>query len=144
MAYVDLDPIRANMAKSLAESEHTSIKRRLDKLSPDELNQTMKAIAGQVKNRTMVLKLKDYVELVEWAGQEIVHPNKSKLPSHLSATFDHLNLQQDNWLSQVQSFGGYYYRFVGSLEKIKEKTKALGQQWLKGINQIQNLYQPDR
>ncbi len=93
MAYVVLNPIRANLAKSLPESEHTSIKRRLKTLSPDELNLTIKVIARQVKNRTMVLKLKDYIELLEWTGNAIVYPNKSKLPPHLSTTFDHLNLQ---------------------------------------------------
>jgi hypothetical protein len=36
-------------------------------LSEDELQRTIKAVAGKVKNRTMVLKLKDYIELVEWA-----------------------------------------------------------------------------
>jgi len=39
----------------------------------------------------------------------------------------------------VQTYGGNYYRFVGSLEKIKAKTKALGQKWLKGLNQVQNF-----
>ncbi len=32
----------------------------------NQINLTIKAIAGQVKNRTMVLKLRDYIELVEW------------------------------------------------------------------------------
>jgi len=84
MAYVDLNPIRAGIAKSLPESQHTGIKKRLDKLSEAELNRTIKAIAGKVKNRTMVLKLKDYIALVEWTGQAIVYPNKSKIPAHLS------------------------------------------------------------
>ncbi len=140
MAYVDLNPIRAGIAKSLPESEHTAIRRRLTTLSPEELNQTIKAVAGQVKNRTMVLKLKDYIELVEWTGNAIVYPNKSKLPPHLSNTLEHLNLQQENWLNQVQFFGGHYYRFVGNLDRLKEKTKALGRQWLKGIRPIQSLY----
>ena len=140
MAYVDLNPIRANRAKSLPESEHTSIKRRLNLLSQEELDQTIKAVAGQVKNRTMVLKLKDYIELVEWTGNAIVYPNKSKLPPHLSTTFDHLNLQKENWLSQVQSFGGSYYRFVGNLDRLKEKSKELGRKWLKGIQPSQSLY----
>jgi len=140
MAYVDLNPIRANIAKSLPESEHTSIKRRLETLTTEELNQTMKAIAGKVKNRTMVLKLKDYIELVEWTGNAIVYPNKSKIPFYLTSTFEHLNLQKKNWLNQVQSFGGNYYRFVGNLDRLKDKTKELGQQWVKGVQQVQSLY----
>ena len=100
----------------------------------------MRAIAGNVKNRTMVLKLKDYIELVEWTGQAIVYPNKASLPTSLSSTLSHLNIQQENWLGQVQSHGSRYYRFVGSLEQLKTKAQGLGQQWLKGVNQVQKLY----
>jgi len=144
MAYVDLNPIRANIAKTLAESEHTSIRRRIKALAENELKGTLKAIAGKVKNRTMVLPLKDYIELVEWTGQAIVYPNKAKLPNNLFATFEHLNIQPKNWLGQVQAYESHYYRFVGSIEKIKAKAKALGQQWVKGINQVQKLYITDR
>jgi putative transposase len=140
MAYVDLNPIRAGIAKSLQESEHTTIKKRLQVLSEEELQSSIKAVAGKVKNRTMVLKLKDYIELVEWTGKAIVYPDKAKLPHHLSSTLSHMNIQQSNWLNQVKSYGGRYYRFVGNIEKLKAKTKELGQQWLKGINQAQQLF----
>lgn len=143
MAYVDLNPVRANMAKTLKDSLHTSIKKRLKTLTEDELDSSLKAIAGQVKNRTMVLPLRDYIELVEWTGQAIVYPDKAKLPSHLASTFEHLNLRQENWLSQVQTYGSSYYRFVGSIDKIKAKTNSLGQQWLKGLKQVQQLYLVD-
>jgi putative transposase len=140
MAYVDLNPIRAGIAKSLPESHHTGIQKRLNSLSETEINTTIKSLAGKVKNRTMTLKLKDYIELVEWTGKAIVYPNKGQLPSHLLTTFQHLNLNQDNWLNQVQSFGGRYYSFVGCVEKFKHKADELNQKWLKGITQIKQLY----
>jgi hypothetical protein len=62
------------------------------------------------------------------------------MTSQLSTTLAHLNIQQENWLGQVQAYDSNYYRFVGSLEKIKGQTKSLGQKWLKGLNQIQKLY----
>jgi hypothetical protein len=62
------------------------------------------------------------------------------MPNHLSSTLSHMNIQQSNWLNQVQSYGSGYYRFVGSMAKLKAKSKELGQQWLKGINQAQQLY----
>ena len=140
MAYVDLNPIRAGIAKSLPESQHTGIKKRLETLSEEALNNTIQSLAGRVKSRTMVLKLKDYIELVEWTGQAIVYPNKGKLPAHLSSTLEHLNLKQENWLNQVQSFGHNYYGFVGNLQRLKKKIRTLNQKWMKGINQIQSLY----
>ncbi len=140
MAYVDLNPIRAGMTKSLPDSHHTSIKKRLKGLSEEELDCAIKSLAGKVKNRTMVLKLKDYIELVEWTGQAIIYPDKSRLPNYLSHTFEHLNLNQENWLSQVQSYGRHYYGFVGNLDRLAEKLQGLNQKWVKGIQQIQKLY----
>lgn len=140
MAYVDLNPIRAGIATSLPDSHHTSIKKRLSTISDEALQSTVQSIAGQVKNRTMVLKLKDYIELVEWTGQAIVYPNRARLPYHLTSTFEALNLNQTNWLNQVQHFGSRYYGFVGNIEKLKDKAKSLQKKWLKGFRQIEALY----
>ncbi|PCI69199.1 MAG: transposase [Gammaproteobacteria bacterium] len=143
MAYVDLNPIRAKMANSLEKSHYTSIKKRLKTRTEDELQSTLKAIVGNVKNRTMVLPLKDYIELVEWTGKMIVSPTKGSIPIQISRSLAHLNINQDNWIVQVQNYESSYYRFVGSIKKIKEKTKTLGRKWLKGINSCQELYQSD-
>ncbi len=143
MAYVDLNPIRAKMAKTLEESDHTSIKKRIKACTDDELRGTLKSIAGKVKNRTMVLRLEDYIELVEWTGKMIISPIKGSIPTEISTTLNHLNIKRENWVGQVQHYESRYYRFVGSLENMKEKTKALGKKWLKGINSIQELYQSD-
>ena len=140
MAYVDLNPIRAGEATSLSESHHTAIKKRLNTLSDEALQATIQSIAGKVKNRTMVLRLKDYVDLVEWTGQAIIYPNKSRLPNHVCSTLEQLNLNHENWLNQVQHFGDHYYSFVGCINRLKDKAKRLGQQWLKGCQQIEALY----
>jgi len=135
MAYVDLNPIRTQKVKNLADSDHTSIQKRLKETS------TIAAIAGQVKSRTMVLKLKDYIDLVEWTANSIVSKNKAPLPYQLSGTLEQLNLRQENWLNQVQHYGSHYHRYVGSFERLKQKTIELGQKWLKGIKQSQVLFQ---
>ncbi len=54
------------MDKTLRDSDHTSIQTRVKELTEEELKQSVKALAGEVKNRTMVLNLKNYIELVEW------------------------------------------------------------------------------
>ena len=58
MAYVDLNPVCAGLAKSLPESEHTSIKHRLEKLSDKAMQATIRAIAGKANNRTGVDRVK--------------------------------------------------------------------------------------
>ncbi len=141
MAYVDLNPIRTQKVKTLAESEYTSIKKRLKETSTAPLAQTIQAIAGQVRNRTMTLKLKDYVDLVEWTANSIVSKDKTPLPYRLSGTLNHFNLRQESWLNQVQHYGSHYHRFVGNCAALKQKSAELGQKWLKGVKPSQELFQ---
>jgi hypothetical protein len=67
---------------------------------------------------------------MQLTAQVIDYAYKAQLPSHLSATFQHFNTQQEYWLGQIQGFGDNYDRYVGGIEKIK-KAEALAQQWLK-------------
>ena len=66
MAYVDLNPIRAGLATELEASEHTSIQKRLIAMTDEQLIEAITAVAGKVRQRTMTMPLKDYIELVEW------------------------------------------------------------------------------
>ncbi len=139
MAYVDLNPIRARMSKTLEDSDHTSIQKRVKALAEEQLKQSVKALSGEIKNRTMVLKLKDYIELVEWSGKSIAYPNKAKMPNHIESTLAHLNLQSHEWLGQVQHFGSQQGYFVGKLILLQQKAEELKKKWLKGFKTCRKL-----
>ena len=144
MAYVDLNPVRARITTKLEESKHTSIQRRLaniesiNRLSPweDEVN----PVFGQVRQRPLPMRLSDYIELVEWTGQSIIHPHKPVLPVHIAPTLDRLNLQQKQWLKQINNYGRNYFRFVGSIQKIRDKARQLEVRCLHGIAAARLLY----
>lgn len=140
MAYVDLNPIRAGLTTKVEDSEYTSIQQRLIKLSEKQLNQAVESIAGSIKDKTLSIKLIDYIELVDWTGKYITHPDKASIPLNLSSTLQRLNLNQKQWLTQVKAFGSSYYRAIGALDAMKEKARQLGQQWLKGVGSIKALY----
>jgi len=62
MAYVDLNPIRAGMARDLTESDHTSIKRRLDAVTEDTPdNLLLPLLAGLAPVHTFPITLGDYI-----------------------------------------------------------------------------------
>ncbi|MDQ7050590.1 MAG: hypothetical protein Q9M92_14085 [Enterobacterales bacterium] len=103
------------------------------------LNQAVKSLSGEIKNRSMVLKLKDYIELVEWAGKSIAYPNKSKMPTTIESTLAHLNLQPNQWLGQVQHFGTHQGYFVGKLILLQKKAEELKKKWLKGFKTCRKL-----
>ena len=140
MAYVDLNPIRAGLTDKLEKSEFTSIKRRLESMDQEALNEAIKAMAGQVRERTMTMPLQDYIALVEWTGKAIVHDDKASIPSHLIPAFERLNINKDNWLNQVMAYGSNYYRAVGPLHSLAVYRDKLKLKWLKGITNIRALY----
>jgi len=98
MAYVDLNPVRAAITEKLEESHHSSVKRRIDDLQtkPDtqSLKSNINALQQRVEDSRLAMSLKDYLELVEWTGQCIVHPDKASIPNHITPILERLNLQQ--------------------------------------------------
>ena len=140
MAYVDLNPIRAGVTQTIEDSAHTSIQNRLVQLNENQLNEAVDSISGSIHERTLSIQLKDYIELVEWTGKHIVHPDKARIPVHLNSVFERLNVNQKEWLHQLNGYGSRYYRAVGALEAMKDKAKQLNQQWIKGVRAIKSLY----
>ena len=77
MAYVDLNPIRAAMAKTPEQSDYTSIQERI--LQPE--NSCLRPFAEQ-DDDGIPFSLKDYLELVDWGGREIKHNKRGYVPAH--------------------------------------------------------------
>jgi hypothetical protein len=78
-AYVDLNSIRAGIANSLIDSDHTSIKRRCEQAEkaeqPNDLRQQaegLHAFAGNPRRdmpNGLPFRLTDYLEPVDWTGR---------------------------------------------------------------------------
>ncbi|WP_196140887.1 transposase [Aliikangiella sp. G2MR2-5] len=143
MAYVDLNPIRAGITQELEASLHTSIKKRIDKLrtSTIQMNEPLVPMNKSIDESLYSFNLNDYLALVEWTGRSIVHPNKAVVPLHISSIFRRLNLQQDNWLNQIQRLCHGKPTMMGSIDKLRNKAKAIKKRWVKGIGQARLLYQ---
>lgn len=145
MAYVDLNPARAKITEKLDESNNTSIKKRLNNiqntLNKNELNENIEAIAGQIKQRNLLMPLKDYIELVEWTGKSIIHPNRASIPAHITPILQRLNLQRNHWLHQIENYSTNYCHVVGSVEKIREKAAQLKRRCFHGITAAKLLYE---
>jgi len=63
MAYVDLNPIRAAMARTPEQSNYTSIQERIK----DTENSCLRPFRNEGEN-SIPFNLKDYLELVDWGG----------------------------------------------------------------------------
>jgi REP element-mobilizing transposase RayT len=134
MAYVDLNPVRANMAATPEASEHTSIKERLQPkfdletavklqikqqaLQSFDLNTglTIKPLAKfegditQKRQEGILFSLSDYLELVDYTGR-ILKPNKrGAISETLPPILQRLNLHSKQWLEQATKFESCYQK----------------------------------
>ena len=148
MAYVDLNPVRAKITEKLDESNHTGIKKRIDSIKDKEsinvqtyLDSSIQAISSSIKAKTLPISLKDYIELVEWTGKNIIYPNKASMPQHIQSTLHNLNLQQNHWLKQIENYNNHYCHVVGTAQQIRDKAKQLKLRCMRGITAAKLLYE---
>ena len=150
MAYVDLNPIRAGIAKHLQDSDFTSIQERLahfkaqqqaektqTKKHPDAKQQhtqppKLKPFGSNHQTGTLPFNLLDYMELVDWSGRHI-HPNKKGyISKDIPKVLITLNIEEAVWLDKVQKFRQHYAHFAGNKQTLKQLAANNDAKWYKG------------
>ena len=73
MAYVDLNPVRAKVARNIATSRYTSVKLRNQQLrkNPKRANQPLMPLVGVRSFNLPAISEADYIELVDFTGREL-------------------------------------------------------------------------
>ena len=121
MVYVDLNPIRASMAKSLSDSDNTSIQRRL--ISALKSKQPVELLpfddSGSNENSQVInFKLKDYLALVEQTGRCIRKNKAGFIRSEQISCLNTLNIFENNWSDLTSNFEKLFKSAVGAVEKL--------------------------
>ena len=107
MAYVDLNPIRANMAKAPEASDHTSIKKRIYATKNNETPQNLAQFIGNPREpmpQGLPFKLSDYIELVDWTGRILRNDKKGAIASNLPPIMQRLGVETSNWIQLISAF----------------------------------------
>ena len=128
MAYIDLNPIRANIAKTPETSDYTSIKERikpcfqLDSAVDEQIelgslryfNVPLKPLSqfeGSVKNvhqKGILFSLTDYLQLVDYTGRAIVPNKRGAIPINTPPILQRLCLDRKTWLEGAINFEKRY------------------------------------
>ena len=106
MAYVDLNPIRAKMAKTPETSDYTSVKDRIAKAiggSVRKQHSHLKPLRsrGQNPETAIPFDLSSYLELVDWTGRIVRQDNKGHIPENLPPILDRLKIDPNEWLKTM-------------------------------------------
>ena len=131
MAYFDLNPVRAAMAKTPEESKHTSVKKRAQKAkethSPNHPRQQAYGLfpfAGNPRQgmpEGIQMRLTDYLELVDWTGRQIRENKRGSISETEPAIMDRLGIDAEHWLYITQNFESEFKGIVGAAYEVKSK-----------------------
>ncbi len=130
MAYVDLNPIRAGIAKTPEQSAYTSIRARLH----DETNRTLRnAVARLIKRKelnhfdvpvrpltsfanrgtttadtSLPMQETEYLKLVDMTGRIVVRGKRGRIDPALAPILKRLGLTTDEWTKGATAFRQHY------------------------------------
>ena len=130
MAYVDLNPVRAGMAATPEDSEHTSIKERvapqfdLERAVESQIElqaliafslpiKPLACFDGNVTSKPqcgILFSLTDYLELIDFTGRCLRPDKRGAIPGHLPPILQRLNIDCDTWLTNATQFEQNYNR----------------------------------
>ena len=142
MAYVDLNPIRADLCQTPEESDYTSIKARIKpafSLGPaiqEQIEQQslirfdlpLKPLLSFDGNITrdeqvgILFSLTDYLQLVDTTGRLVRKDKRGAIPIELSPILERLAVSHRDWLSHVTEFEQIYQRKFARKRRRLKKT----------------------
>lgn len=154
-AYVDLNPIRAGMAKVLEESEYTSAHIRLQAMveeagkeaqaskpstkdgflapvSNDELRDAIGANISQSSQRCsdkgfLNMGREEYLTLLDETARRVIDGKRGATPKELPSLLERVGLYQETWFCLIEHFGQLFYNVAGQPQEIaRARTKKRG------------------
>lgn len=127
MVYVDLNPVRASIAKTPESSDYTSlqerikhafnpkvaIKEQIDNKQLCHFNIPIKPLApflgnGNTNLSNIPFSFKDYLLLVDWTGRAVRNDKRSAINENLPPILTRINTNNEEWLIQATGFEKWY------------------------------------
>ncbi|MEI6894865.1 MAG: transposase [Colwellia sp.] len=136
MVYVDLNPVRAEVAPTPEQSDFTSIQLRIKAAIKGEQPKVLLAFSSndhQQKKTGIPFSLKDYLTLVDETGRIIrddKHGAISVKPANILAR---LHISDESWLRLTTDFEYLFTGAAGTAEHLCEFSEHVGLQRTHGI-----------
>ena len=140
MTYVDLNPIRAAMAKTPEQSDFTSIQARI--LNPED--SCLSPFSEQSDDDIGIpFKFKDYLELVDWGGREIKRNKRGYIPAQAPPILTRLKMDAAPVLDYISRADQPTFRALGPVSMLRLFARSIGQRFVKG-QVLANLLCPEQ
>lgn len=155
--YVDLNPIRAELAATPETSKFTSAYERIAArqrrarrqkpgklqdelwLSPVELERREQSLVSKSKRRAsdrgfLPMTQDQYLELLDWTGRQVRVDKRGAIPEQLAPILDRLHVSPSCWVDLIDGYGTWFRRTVGLPSNMDAACKSQGLRWLQGIS----------
>ena len=129
MAYVELNPIRAQIAKTLADSDHTSLQLRIKAALKGKQPESLLPFIGNERlnqPKGINFSLEDYLELVDETGRIIRDDKRGAISSSAVNILTRLNISSDIWIKITSEFGKLFHGPVGTLQELTRYCEHQG------------------
>jgi REP element-mobilizing transposase RayT len=123
MAYVDLNPVRANIAKTPESSDYTSVKLRVEKAKVGRQPSSLLPFVGNPRQATpkgLAFELADYLELIDLTGRCIREDKTGYIEQKHPAILTRLNISPENWLTLTKDFRKVFHGAIGHSEALSD------------------------
>ncbi|GAC13239.1 transposase [Aliiglaciecola lipolytica] len=123
MVYVDLNPIRANIASSPETSEHTSVKRRILDFKKGKQPPTLMPLIGnptQPQPPGLTFDLIDYLSLVDISGRSLQPNKRGSINFDESPILMRLGINESSWQTLFSNFESSFSVAAGQTNSIKQ------------------------
>ena len=146
MIYVDLNPVRADICKTLEASEYTSIKQRIEHVAQTETTDNTARvklapfISSSLKENGIDFSLNDYLELADWTGRIVRNDKRGAIDASTPCILQKLQLDEHTWMETVQGFSKGFHSFIGPEEQLKALCQKQKRHWIRGINICRKLF----
>ena len=150
MAYVDLNPVRAQMAQTPEQSDHTSIKKRTEKAKstkqPNHPNQQAEELYPFVGNprqdspKGIQMRLTDYLDLVDYSGRVLREDKRGAISENAEKILARLGIDDTQWLDMTSDFEQCFATFAGSEQRLRSACEALNYQRPPGLSRCRAAF----
>lgn len=141
MVYTDLNPIRAETAKDLQGSKHTSAQRRIEMIEAQAAlaEQPLGAVAG-IKQEEMRLSQQSYLALADYTGRHWHQGKPGRISDEVRPILVALKIDPVQWDEQVRGFGKRRVSALGAIDLLIQFAAETGRRWLVGYQLARKVY----
>ena len=132
LCYVDLNPIRAGIAKLPEKSGYTSVKHRLNSVKTGLMLFAEKKVEGQAfgSTRTKPISFEEYLELLDFTAREIKKGKRGYVHPRTPPILERLSYNLKSWQKAQKPAGRWIPKALGGAEAIEAYCDAVGQHWI--------------